>query len=296
MWSNTIGTEAPCARVLAKTLHIKSSVFPDWLKKHAPHAGALGVSENDEDVKRDHERLPSAMRMLADGDCEDLVHYSKPEQNRKCTACYLIALDSFVRLKCLHGFEALSSPETADMAKHYSGAKADKEYVANLPQICRSPMFEYEWCAIGIDAWSVGVCAGDMLKHGLKTYSEVILDGVHGIRRCVLGACASNRWTFFMIMKLLYIFNKAPWMSAKYLKEGRKCLIEALTSTPDAVKVLWDVLVPGIGRDAGDRELAHDQKRSDGMLFAMPDDKVVTAQGPRMSICGWSSYRYGALY
>ena len=79
------------------------------------------------------------MRVLADGDCEDLVHYSKPEQSRTCTAWHLIALGSLLRLKCLHGFEAFSSPETADKAKLYSGAKADKAYVTNVPQICKSP-------------------------------------------------------------------------------------------------------------------------------------------------------------
>ena len=134
------------------------------------------------------------MRMLADGDCEDLVHYSQPVQNRACTAWYLIALDSFLRSKCFYGSEAFSSPVTADRATRYSGAKADKDYVANLPSICKSPMHEYEWCALAIDVWSVGVCDGNMLKHGLGLYTENILDGIHGIHRCVLGALsASNR-------------------------------------------------------------------------------------------------------
>ena len=60
--------------------------------------------------------------------------------------------------------------------------------------------------------------------------------------------------------------------------------------------MLWDVLVQNIGCDTGDRKLVHDQKRSDAMLHALPEGKVVTAQGPRMSICGWQSYRRGALY
>ena len=237
------------------------------------------------------------MRMLADGDCEDLVHYARPTQSRTCTAWYLTALDSFLRLKCFHGFEAFSSPTTAEKAKFFSGAKSDKDYVADLPNVCKSQLHDYEWCALGIDGWSVGTCGGNYLKYGLETYTEVLVDGVHGIHRCVIGALnASERWTLFMIMKLLYNYNKAPWMSSKYLKECRECLVEALERTPEALKVLWDVLVPNIGRDTGDRKLVHDQKRSDAMLHALPEDKVVTAQGPRMSICGWQSYRRGALY
>ena len=85
-------------------------------------------------------------------------------------------------------------------------------------------------------------------------------------------------------------------MSSKYLKESKKCLAEALERTPEALKVFWDCIVPGIGRDAGDRTLVHDQARSDAMMHSLPDDKVVTAQGPRMSICGWMSYREGAVY
>ena len=43
---------------------------------------------------------------------------------------------------------------------------------------------------------------------------------MHGIHRCVIGALNdSDSWTLFMIMKLLYNYNKAPWMSSEYLKE-----------------------------------------------------------------------------
>ena len=91
------------------------------------------------------------MRMLAEGDCEDLVHYARPVQRRTCTAWYLTALDSFLRLKCLHGFEAFSSPNTAEKAKYFSGPKALKAYVDDLPNVCKSHFHEYEWCALGID-------------------------------------------------------------------------------------------------------------------------------------------------
>ena len=176
------------------------------------------------------------------------------------------------------------------------GASAPCGDRERLQRVCTSP-YGYEFLGIHMDTCSVGTCSANFAKWGLGHYVEPIYDGLHGIHRAIFRALdEGDLWHIFLIMRLLYTFAWAPWLGGKYLVEQRECIEELMRTHPQELRKLFDLFVPGIAVDMDDPSFAHDKARQDELFSNYTKSDLCNFLGPRMAICGWMSYYYGATY
>ena len=204
-------------------------------------------------------------------------------------------LDTFLWIRTSAGLEAFSSPRTAAAALKYSGSQTEAKYLEQLPNLCRS-RFGFQWLGLGIDQWSVGCCGTNMLRYGLRLFAEPLYDGLHGIHRDIFRAMSlASVWIYFLCMKLLYSYNYGPWNGGKHLVEGAEIIKELYASptTKREIRKLWFDLWPDMCRDEGKLELIHDSEKCEAEFEQFPSSSLMTSKGPRMTICGWMSYKRG---
>ena len=112
----------------------------------------------------------------------------REEKSRLATSWWMITLNAYLFRKCDAGLEAYSSPETATKAAAMLGDNISLEYRAQLPELCKSSRWPYQWLGVPIDQCSAGVRGCNFLRRGLKLYTEPLYDASHGITRDMFGA------------------------------------------------------------------------------------------------------------
>lgn len=269
--------------------------MPDWLSRQMPYQGEV-PDDADEDVAIEAGWLRSCIRNFQNHDPElGEVAKAPAPIYRSATVWWMIMIDTFLWIRVSAGLEAFSSHQTADAAKKLSGPKADPKYLEQLVHLCKS-RFGFQWLALGIDQWSVGVCGCNMLRYGLRLFVEPIFDFIHGLHRDIFrGMSLANLWIYFLCMRILYCYNFGPWNGGKHLVEGAEIIKElfANPATKAEIKELWITLWPDMCRDDGRQHLVHNEFECLKEFEAFPESDLMTSKGPRMTITGWMSYERG---
>ena len=224
---------------------LRPAVLPVWLHRHAPYAGAVDESLEDDEYSAEQRWLSACVRMLdCGGATPELRHHCRPPITyRNASTWFLIAMDTYLFLKCQRGLEAFSSPSTPAKAMKLQGTSAPKGDEERLTRVCRIP-FPFEWCGAHIDTCSVGVCAVNCAKWGLDLYVEGFYDGLHGVHRAIFRALdESDHWHIFLILRLWYTFAWAPWMGGKYLVEMRQYIDELKKLCPKELRKLFQLFL-----------------------------------------------------